>query len=76
MLMTTVSHAGDVGIWTVQFCDPAHNRVGGGLTVPVLPHHRAYGSVHGGFVYGCNAAYLLEKLLRPWVLNQVLLIAW
>jgi hypothetical protein len=25
-------------------------RVGGGLTAPVLPHHRAYGSVHGGSV--------------------------
>ena len=24
------------------------NRVGGGLAAPVLPHHRAYGSVHGG----------------------------
>ena len=24
------------------------NRVGGGLTTPVLPHHRTYGSVSGG----------------------------
>jgi hypothetical protein len=24
------------------------NRVGGGVTPAVLPHHRAYGSVHGG----------------------------
>ena len=24
------------------------DRVGGGLTAAVLPHHRAYGSVHGG----------------------------
>ncbi|MBF0436950.1 MAG: hypothetical protein HQL77_16475, partial [Magnetococcales bacterium] len=24
------------------------NRVGGGVSPAVLPHHRAYGSVHGG----------------------------
>ena len=24
------------------------HRVGGGVTPAVLPHHRAYGSVHGG----------------------------
>ena len=24
------------------------NRVGGGVAPAVLPHHRAYGSVHGG----------------------------
>ena len=24
------------------------DRVGGGLTVPVLSHHRTYGSVYGG----------------------------
>ncbi|MDP2976846.1 MAG: hypothetical protein Q8N45_11625, partial [Anaerolineales bacterium] len=24
------------------------DRVGGGVTPAVLPHHRAYGSVHGG----------------------------
>jgi 2-polyprenyl-6-methoxyphenol hydroxylase-like FAD-dependent oxidoreductase len=28
------------------------NRVGGGLTAHVLPHSRAYGSVHGGSSYG------------------------
>jgi hypothetical protein len=27
------------------------DRVGGGVTPAVLPHHRAYGSVHGG---SCN----------------------
>ena len=27
---------------------PARNRVGGGVAPAVLPHHRAYGSVHGG----------------------------
>ncbi|AXO62377.1 hypothetical protein DZC76_14800 [Pseudomonas sp. phDV1] len=27
---------------------PIRDRVGGGLTAAVLPHHRAYGSVHGG----------------------------
>jgi hypothetical protein len=51
------------------------NRVGGGLAAPVLPHHRAYGSVHGGFFYEFNTAYLSERLTRPRVLNQVLLIA-
>ncbi|PZP80852.1 MAG: hypothetical protein DI578_12425 [Ectopseudomonas oleovorans] len=25
-----------------------HNRVGGGVTPAVLPHHRTYGSVYGG----------------------------
>ena len=55
---------------------PGTHRVGGGLTAPVLPHHRAYGSVHGGFLYGCNAAYLPDRLMRPWFLNQALLIAW
>ena len=25
-----------------------YHRVGGGITSAVLPHHRAYGSVHGG----------------------------
>jgi len=29
--------------------NPKH-RVGGGLTAPVLPHHRTYGSVYGGSV--------------------------
>ena len=28
--------------------DRGTNRVGGGLAAPVLSHHRAYGSVHGG----------------------------
>ena len=27
---------------------PWHNRVGGEVALAVLPHHRAYGSVHGG----------------------------
>jgi len=27
-----------------------HTRVGGGVSPAVLPHHRAYGSVHGGSV--------------------------
>ena len=27
---------------------PEGHRVGGGITSAVLPHHRAYGSVHGG----------------------------
>ena len=27
---------------------PGAHRVGGSLSVPLLPHHRAYGSVHGG----------------------------
>ena len=27
---------------------PRHDRVGGRVTPPVRPHHRAYGSVHGG----------------------------
>ena len=27
---------------------PNEYRVGGGITPAVLPHHRAYGSVHGG----------------------------
>jgi hypothetical protein len=43
----------------------AKNRVGGGLTAPVLPHHRAYVSVHGGFFYDCNVTYLSKRLLRP-----------
>jgi len=28
--------------------DKGYNRVGGGVAPAVLPHHRAYGSVHGG----------------------------
>ncbi len=27
---------------------PFQNRVGGGITPAVLPHHRTYGSVYGG----------------------------
>jgi len=30
------------------YCNNSSNRVGGGITSAVLPHHRAYGSVHGG----------------------------
>jgi len=40
------------------------NRVGGGLTAPVLPHHRAYGSVHGGFFYGFNQVALIKARVR------------
>lgn len=42
----------------------------------VLPHHRAYGSAHGGFLYDRHAAYLPDRLVRHWALNQSLLIAW
>jgi len=55
-----------VGQWRRRFRDswPAllrmqfEDRVGGGVAAPVLPHHRAYGSVHGGSV--CS----LQALLR------------
>jgi len=36
-------------VMTLRVMPDAH-RVGGGLTAPVLPHHRTYGSVYGGSV--------------------------
>jgi len=40
---------------------PGAHRVGGGLSAPVLPHHRAYGSVHGGSSEAHEAPMLCEK---------------
>ncbi len=54
---------------------PGLNRVGGGLTAPVLPHHQAYGSVPGGFFCDCNLAYLWKRLRSPKDSNHALLIA-
>jgi hypothetical protein len=36
------------GIGDTQKGHSKGNRVGGGVAPAVLPHHRAYGSVHGG----------------------------
>ncbi len=33
------------------------NRVGGGLAAPVLPHHRTYSAVSGGFFQACSVTY-------------------
>jgi hypothetical protein len=33
------------------------DRVGGGLAAPVLPHHRTYSVVSGGFFQVCNVPY-------------------
>jgi hypothetical protein len=35
-------------------------RVGGGITSAVLPHHRAYGSVHGGSHWLLKTVKLVE----------------
>ena len=40
----------------------AHNRVGGRVAPPVLPHHRAYGSVHGGSSAPLQSPELSEKV--------------
>ena len=37
-----------VGFFIARPKSKRQNRVGGGLTAAVLPHHRAYGSVNGG----------------------------
>ncbi len=38
-----------VAVWTnLNRINLDANRVGGGVAAPVLPHDRAYGSVHGG----------------------------
>ena len=35
-------------IKVINYFEEKKDRVGGGVTSAVLPHHRAYGSVHGG----------------------------
>ena len=43
----------------------AANRVGGGLTPPVPPHHRTYGSVSGGSPQFCSCRYLAVADVSP-----------
>jgi hypothetical protein len=37
------------------------NRVGGGVTSAVLPHHRTYGSVYGGSQSKLEASALFQQ---------------
>ena len=41
--------------------DESVNRVGGGVTSAVLPHHRTYGSVYGGSQSKLEAAALFQQ---------------
>ena len=54
---------------------PGTHRVGGGLTPPVPPHHRTYGSVSGGSPQCRSARYLAVRLTSPCSLNHWLLMA-
>ena len=54
---------------------PGTHRVGGGLTPPVPPHHRTYGSVSGGSPQYRSARYLPVRLTSPCSLNHWLLMA-
>ena len=41
---------------------PGVNRVGGKVALPVPPHHRAYGSVHGGSCELLHGPELIDKI--------------
>ncbi|GAB6081904.1 hypothetical protein JCM30471_08180 [Desulfuromonas carbonis] len=46
------------------------DRVGGGVAPAVLPHHRAYGSVHGGSQGALKAAVLIGQADQPQVAKE------
>ena len=46
-------------LWTGAISVGAH-RIGGELTLPVLPHHPAYGSAHGGSSLALKTPMLLR----------------
>ncbi len=52
-----------------SICDPPRaekeHRVGGGVTPAVLPHHRAYGSVHGGSCSTLKFMIVIQQRHEP-----------
>ena len=48
ILWITRSAGGNPTLPAMESDAKAGNRVGGGVTPTVRPHHRAYGTVHGG----------------------------